>query len=44
MRGKVRWTDRKCGAIENIGACLISPLISNPGKSDVKEGEIWQDS
>ena len=44
MIGKIRWTDRKCGAIEDISACLIFPLINNPGKSGVKEGEIWQDS
>ena len=29
------------GAIEDIVACLIFPLINNPGKSSVKEGEIW---
>ena len=41
---KITGMDRKCGAIENISAYLIFPLINNPGKSSVKEGEIWQDS
>ena len=41
---KVAGTDRKCGAMDGISACLIFPLIGNPGESCVKEGEIWQDS
>ena len=44
MIGKIRWTDRKCGVIEDISARLIFLLINNPGKGGVKEGEIWQDS
>jgi hypothetical protein len=44
MIGKIRWTDKKCGAIEDISVPLIFLLINNPRKSCVKEGEIWQDS
>jgi hypothetical protein len=44
MTGKITGTDKECGAIEDISVCLIFPLIKNPGKSSVKEGEIWQDS
>ena len=41
---KIAGTDRKCGAMDGISACLIFPQINNPGKGGVKEGEIWQDS
>ena len=44
MAIKITGTDRKYGAIEDISACLIFPLINNTEKSCVNEGEIWQDS
>ena len=44
MIGKTIGTDKECGVIKDISACLIFPLISNPERGGVREGEIWQDS
>jgi hypothetical protein len=44
MIGKTTGTDKECGAIEDISVRLIFPLISNPERGSVGEGEIWQDS